>query len=136
MRMETILPYVQDLAWGYNAKVILLQIVEPMLIGSGLQQVYTELGEEPEWRTKQAESYLAALREGFCEKGIEARTCIVHGPAVEAIIDTAERESADLIAMAGQDRTGWSQGFYGCVAASVLRHVDWPLLLIRSPGRV
>jgi nucleotide-binding universal stress UspA family protein len=133
-RAETILPHVQDLARGYNAKVILLQVVEPTPLGSGLEQVCTELGDGAEWRTKQAKSYLAALREGFCEKGIEARTRIVHGPAVEAIIDAADRESADLIAMAGQDRTGWSQGFHGCVAASVLRHVDWPLLLIRSRG--
>ena len=135
-RAETILPHVQDLARGYNVKVILLQIVEPTPLGSGIEQVYTELGEEPEWRTKQIESYLAALREGFRGKGIEARTRIVHGPAVEAIVDAAERESADLIAMAGQDRTGWSQGFYGCALAGVLCHVDWPLLLIRSRGGV
>ena len=134
-RAETILPHVQDLAQHYDVKVILLQVVEPVPRRGGAEQAYIEPPEEPDWRAKLAESYLAALQEELCEKGIEARTCVAHGSPVEATIDAAEREGADLIAVAGQDRTGWSQGLYGCVAAGVLSHVDWPLLLIRSRDR-
>ena len=134
-RAEMILPHVQDLARHYDAKVILLKVVEPVPRRGGAEQAYMELTEEPGWRAKLAESYLAALQGELREKGIEARTRVVHGSAVEAIIDAAERESADLIAVAGQDRTGWSQGLYGCVATGVLHHVDWPLLLIRSRGK-
>ena len=131
-RAETILTHVQGLARHYDAKVILLQVVEPTPPSVGLEQACLKLREESEWRAKQAESYLAVLQEEFREKGIEAQTRIVHGSAVEAIIDAAEREGVDLIAVAGQDRTGWSEEFHGCVAAGVLNHVDWPLLLMRS----
>jgi nucleotide-binding universal stress UspA family protein len=51
---------------------------------------------------------------------------------VEAIIDTAEREDADLIAIASHGRSGLSQVFYGSVAAGVLHRVERPLLVIRS----
>ena len=68
----------------------------------------------------------------FREKGIEARTRVVYGPVVQAIIDAAEGKDADLIAMASHGRSGLSGVFYGSVAAGVLHRVDRPLLLIRS----
>ena len=51
---------------------------------------------------------------------------------VKAIIDAAERENADLVAMASHGRSGLSRAFYGSVAAGVLQRIDRPLLLIRS----
>ena len=131
-RAEAILRHVEDLTGRYGATVIFLRVVEPVPLNVGLEGAYTVLREEFERRTKQAESYLAALQGKYREKGIEARTHVVHGSAVEAITETAEREGADLIAMASHGRTGLSQVFYGSVAAGVLHRVDRPLLLIRS----
>jgi nucleotide-binding universal stress UspA family protein len=51
---------------------------------------------------------------------------------VGAIIEAAESEGADLIAMASHGRSGLSQCFYGSVAAGVLHRVDRPLLVVRS----
>jgi nucleotide-binding universal stress UspA family protein len=75
---------------------------------------------------------MAALAEDFGEKGIAAKAFVAHGPVVGAILDAAERESADLIAMASHGRSGLSQVFYGSVAAGVLHRIDRPLLVIRS----
>jgi len=80
----------------------------------------------------EARFYLAVRRGEFCEKGIEAQARVVHGPVVEAIIDVAEREGADLIAMASHGRNGLAWVFYGSVAAGVLQRVNRLLLLIRS----
>jgi len=88
--------------------------------------------EQLERETKVAETYLAGLEGEFREKGIEARVRVVHGPVVEAIINAAEREKADLIALASHGRSGLSRVFYGSVAAGVLHRVDRPLLIIRS----
>ena len=85
-----------------------------------------------EERIEEVESYLAALQGEFREKGIKGRTSVGEGPIVEAIISVAEREGADLIALASHGRTGLSQVFYGSVAAGVLHRVDRPLLLVRS----
>jgi len=76
----------------------------------------------------------AILQGEFREKGIEARTRIAYGPVVEAILNAAEREGADLIAIASHGRSGLPQVFYGSVAAGVLHRVDRPPLLIRSRG--
>ena len=131
-RAEAILCHVKDLVRRYDATVVFLQVVEPAPFSGGLEETYTVLPEDFERWTKQAESYLASLQGKFHEKGIEARTRVVSGPVVNAIIRAAEREGVDLIAMASHGRTGLSQVFYGSVAVGVLHRVDRPLLLIRS----
>ena len=132
-RAEAILRHVEDLAGRCGAEVIFLQVVEPVPLVVGLQGAPMVLPQqELDQRTKRAQSYLAARQGEFREKGIEARTRIAYGPVVEAIIDSAEREGADLIAIASHGRSGLSRVFYGSVAAGVLHRVDRPLLLIRS----
>jgi len=131
-RAEAILPHVEDLAGRYGATLVLMQVVDPVPLSIGYEPSYIALREDWEQRTKEAESYLAGLQGEFREKAIPARTCVVSGPVVDAIIKAAEREGADLIALASHGRTGLSQVFYGSVAAGVLHRIDRPLLLIRS----
>ena len=132
-RAEAILPHVEELAQRYDARVIFLQVVEsiPIIVGPEGALVALRQEELERW-TKQAESYLAALQGEFRKKGIEAQTRVAYGPVVEAIINAAEREDADLIAIASHGRSGLSQVFYGSVAAGVLHRVGRPLLLVRS----
>jgi nucleotide-binding universal stress UspA family protein len=134
-RAEEILRHVENLAQRYHAAVIFLQVeVCPTVIG--YDSIYPMLEQQTiEHQRQEMETYLAALQGEFREKGIEARTRIVRGPVVEAIIDAAEREGADIIAMASHGRTGLPQVFYGSVAAGVLHRVDRPLLLVRSLNR-
>lgn len=131
-RAEAILRHVEDLAQRYNAAVIFLQVeVYPTVIGH--DSIYPILEQQAiEHQRQEIETYLGALQREFREKGIEARTSIVQGPVVEAIINAAEREDADINAMASHGRTGLPQVFYGSVAAGVLHRVDRPLLLVRS----
>jgi nucleotide-binding universal stress UspA family protein len=129
------LPHVEELARHYVAKVIFLQVVEPAPIVVEPEGAYTYMAlyqQALEQQKDQAESYLAALQGEFREKGIEARTHIAYGPVVEEIINAADREGADLIAIASHGRSGLPQVFYGSVAAGVLHRIDRPLLLIRS----
>ena len=132
-RAEAILPHVEELGRRYDAQVIFLRVVEPMPF-----YVATEMGsvlvqqEEIDRVTKQAVAYLANLQDQFRAREIEATTRVSYGPVVQAIIDTAECECADLIAMASHGRSGLSQVFYGSVAVGVLHRADRPLLLVRS----
>jgi nucleotide-binding universal stress UspA family protein len=123
---------VEGLAQRYDATVIFLQVVEPVPLNVPLDGARTVLRREFERRTKQAESYLATVGGEFSENGIETRTCVEYGSVVEAITKVADREGADLIAMASHGRSGLPQVFYGSVAAGVLHRIDRPLLLIRS----
>jgi nucleotide-binding universal stress UspA family protein len=57
---------------------------------------------------------------------------IGQGNVVAGIIDAANQESADLVAMASHGQGGVERAFYGSVAVGVLNRIDRPLLLIRS----
>ena len=132
-RAEAILPHLEQMARRYEAKVIFLQVIELAPLVWGPEIAYgSEYEEVFKEQTRQAEVYLAGLNGEFREKGIEALTLTAHGPVVDAIINTAESENADLIALASHGRSGLSRVFYGSVAAGVLHRVDRPLLLIRS----
>jgi nucleotide-binding universal stress UspA family protein len=130
-RAEAILPHLEQLAGRYKAKVIFLQAIEQTLLFVRPETADIEQKEYDE-EVKQAKVYLDGLKGVFREKGIKARAFITHAPVVEAIIKAAERENADLIALASHGRTGLSRVFYGSVAAGILHRIDRPLLLIRS----
>jgi nucleotide-binding universal stress UspA family protein len=132
-RAEAILPHVERLGRFCGAEVILLQVVDP--------PAHIEVPEEFDMTLHQqqlerlalrAREYLGSLKDEFREEGIGGRIRIVHGPVVEAILTTADREKVDLIAIASHGRSGLAQVFYGSVAAGVLHRIDRPLLLIRS----
>jgi len=132
-RAEAILPHVERLTRLCGAKVILLQVVDPSPRIEVPEEFNMVLHQRQlERLAQQAQDYLGSLEDESCEKGIIARKRIVHGPVVDAILTTADREQADLIAIASHGRTGLAQVFYGSVAAGVLHRIDRPLLLIRS----
>ena len=130
-RAEAILPHLREIARLYQAKVVFLQVIEPPPLAAGAE-VANITAKAIEALKKQAEIYLTGLKGEFRDQGIESRTVVANSPIIDAIITTAERENADLIALASHGRTGLSRAFYGSVAAGVLHRVDRPLLLIRS----
>jgi nucleotide-binding universal stress UspA family protein len=134
-RAETILPYVEGMALGRKAKVILLQVIEPsttMVTPYDMVPYYdAELAERV---AAEAKNYLAARQGEFREKGIEAEALVMQGPVVRTILDVAEQKDVSLIAMASHGRTGMARVFYGSVAAGVLHSADRPLLLVRAQG--
>ena len=132
-RAEAILPHVEELAMGLGAKLIFLQVVEPPPIITDSEAPYLEgFQEQIEEMTKQAGVYLKGVHGEFREKGIESRVQVSHGPVVKGVINIAESQNADLIAIASHGRNNLSKVFYGSVAAGILHRADRPLLVIRS----
>lgn len=131
-RAETILSQVEQMSQCFDAKVIFMQVIEPYYVVADPYGAMAPNVDAFEQQAREAEIYLDALHKKFDEKGIETKQLVEHGPIVETIISVAEREEADLIAMASHGRSGLSRVFYGSVAAGVLQRVDRPLLLIRS----
>jgi nucleotide-binding universal stress UspA family protein len=131
-RAEKILPYVEDMAGRYKSKVIFVQVIESKAI-VGAEGAYVTLSDgDFDQLKKGAETYLNGIQGEFREKKIEAKTSVLYGPVVDAVINIAARENADLIALASHGRGGLSRVFYGSVAAGALHRVDRPLFIIRS----
>jgi nucleotide-binding universal stress UspA family protein len=133
-RAEAIIPHAEYMAQMCQAKVVFLQVVEPspFIAGPYDARPLTVDPEDTEARMRQIDRYLTGWVERFEAQGMEAGHLVAQGPVVETIIEAAEREDADLVAMASHGRSGLTRVFYGSVAAGVLQRIDRPLLLIRS----
>jgi nucleotide-binding universal stress UspA family protein len=131
-RAEKILPHIEELATHYQPTVTLLQIIA--LAGDILTAgVITPLPDQLDSGKKLAESYLNSIKAGLRKKHIETRTrVVVSGQVIDAILQTAEEEKVDLVAMSSHGRSGVSRVFYGSVAVGLLHRIDRPLLIIRS----
>lgn len=136
-RAEEILPHSEEMARRHEAQIVFMQVVEPpIIVQSGILQPdpfnMTLCNQEYERLIHEAEIYLERLKTQFLAKGIQSQTIVTTGPIVEAIIEVAENEKADLICIASHGRGGVARVFYGSVAAGILQRVDRPLLLIRA----
>ncbi len=132
-RAESILPHVEQLAHCFDAVVVLLTVAENQApIPSTPQNqpdLYLKFVQEGQ---AEAQRYLQAKQGELRAQGLEVRTRVGAGPVVAAILQVADEENADLVAMASHGRSGLAQVFYGSVAAGVLNRIDRPLLLVRA----
>lgn len=131
-RAEMIRPHVSELASRFQATVILIMVIEPTYTSS-IGETLISISEEVIDNTlKESQSYLDGVAARFRNKGIDCKTIITHGPVVEKIIETANNEEVDLIAMTSHGYGGLTRIFYGSVAAGILNRVDRPLFIVRS----
>jgi nucleotide-binding universal stress UspA family protein len=131
-RAETILPHVEDLASKHDeSQVVLLQVLEPPpeIYMAGSPLVDQETIDRIVGDTRK---YLETVQKRLREKGIESHVHVRVGPIVGTIIDLAQQEKVDLIAIASHGRTGLPAVFYGSVAVGVLHRAESSLLIIRS----
>jgi nucleotide-binding universal stress UspA family protein len=131
-RAEMIRPHVRELASRFQATVILIRVVEPTY-SDGIAETYTSISEKVfKARMRDCELYLEGIAARFRDKGIDCKTLVAHGPIAETIIEAANTEDVDLIAMTSHGRGGLARIFYGSVAAGILNRVDRPLFIVRS----
>ena len=131
-RAEMIRPHVRELASRFQATVILIMVVEHNY-ADGIGETYVSISEKTfKAKLKDNELYLDGIASKFRDKGIACKTLVAHGPAVEKIIEAANTEDVDLIAMTSHGRGGLARIFYGSVAAGILNRVDRPLFIVRS----
>jgi nucleotide-binding universal stress UspA family protein len=139
-RAETILSHVEDLATRFKSKVLLLQVVEPPLqfVNPSFYETTIQSDVIHEYLTdfkrkkEEITAYLTGVHENLQKKGINTGILVEQGAVVETVISVAQRENADLIAIASHGRSGLSRVFYGSVAAGIMQKIDRPILIIRA----
>lgn len=126
---EKVLPHARQIAQKFGAELILLHVVRWPPISKSLEA--SQITEDQELAAREAESYLESVQEGLTAAGVTVRYAIVKGQPAAEIVDYAELEKVDLIAMSTHGRSGLSRWVLGSVAERVLRAAPCPVLLIR-----
>ncbi len=131
---EESIPLVARLATLCGARVTLLRVVIPRLVvgqPSYVVQFDVQLLEEYERDAERyVESVAARLRESVAN--VESVVLLADNPP-RAILDWADQQGADLIAMSTHGRSGFRRFMLGSVADKVVRSAQVPVLLTR-PG--
>jgi universal stress protein A len=117
------------LASKLQAKLTLLHVIEPLVIGSVETMPYTFL-QDLEDKITQA---MAPYRERVTAAGLACDYTIVHGVPFQVIIETARTAHIDLIIMGTHGRTGLRHVLLGSVAERVVRLAPCPVLVVRLP---
>ena len=68
------------------------------------------------------------------EIGAPVQVVLTEGPVAQRILEFADAQQFDVIAMASHGRTGLRRWLYGSVAEKVLRGAHCGVLLVRVPG--
>jgi nucleotide-binding universal stress UspA family protein len=132
-RAEAILPHVEELALRFGAQVILVRIEENVVnVGYDAVIDLSAIRECRDQLKKDAESYLTGLEATFKGKNISTKKRVFIGPVVQSIVEVAEKEKADLVAMASHGHKSLSRVFHGSVAAGVSNGIQRPLLTIKT----
>lgn len=133
---EASIPYVKDLAKGTGGEIILLRVNEPPALPADRSPAI-----KPSWEEyrdiliaeiqRQTDEYLEGIRANLEKSGIKVKSQATLGKATEGILQVAQKEDINLIAMTTQGRTGVSRWVYGSVASRIVEESLQPVLLIR-----
>jgi nucleotide-binding universal stress UspA family protein len=122
---ENVLPLVEKLANELKISISLLRVA----------LAHTFPGVDPtEAQVKvvrEAEEYLERIADELKTKGIKVDTHVRYGNDAEEILEHANQNLIDMIAMTTHGRSGVKRFLLGSVAEKVIRYSTKPVILVR-----
>lgn len=124
-----------------NASVRIISVVEspmPMAVdpyGASVEfyaEAQTKLGEQAKESATQAEQIII---EKFEDKNLAVETAVVIGNPKEAIVEEAQKWSADLIVLGSHGYGFWERMMLGSVSNAVVQHAPCSVLVVRERGK-
>lgn len=131
---ERVLPYATAFAKKLKLSLILLRVCETPIdaLQAPRKNLANRLAQRKALLAKEAQEYLEArvneLRNGAIP---QIATKIVEGYPASALIDLAEKDQGNMVAMTTHGRSGLSRWIMGSVAEKVIHHSRAPVLLVR-----
>ena len=131
---EQILPYVTEGALRFNTNVVLLQVLDVPTTFAWIEGTAPEadiVTEESRRAEQEAKACLERVATSLRGRGLHVETVVLHSiSADEAILNYADHNDVDVIAITTHGRSGLARAVLGSVADSVVRKSGLPVLLI------
>ncbi len=121
-----------ELAQKFQAEVHLLHVI-PAFPHVSLPDSITEAAVIERAR-KEADDRFAVSQTALGAKGIVAKSAVeVSNDIAGTILDAIERDGIDLVVISTHGLSGWYPLVFGSIAEKVVKLVQCPLLLLRTP---
>lgn len=145
-RAPEVFRYAMSLAHRYDAKIVLLYVLEPLSdYARSLVEMYLPEGKGQRLREDARERILAEVHERlrrFCQDDVcidlggserVADIRVLEGVPAETILAEAKGVGADLIVLGAHGHTRLGEALLGSVSHKVLQRSSVPVLLVRLP---
>jgi nucleotide-binding universal stress UspA family protein len=129
---EQILPTVTTVAQALSAELILFQVPIAYVSGWMTGEWYLPIQGVLDTAEENSDSYLRTVADHLKEQGLDVAISTSIGAVADCIVEYAEANEVDLIAMCTHGRTGLARWALGSVADRVLRAGSTPILLVRA----
>lgn len=127
---ESVLPVIEELAQRLAAEIVLERVVVARLALYGAEYVPSSRPVLDELE-EAAKDYVTEVARRLSHHGVRVSGEIMDGIPVPAILDAAERNAVDLIAMSSHSRSAPGRWLLGSTADGVVRQSHLPCLIIR-----
>ncbi len=126
---ECVLPHVVAIARAFNAKVILLRVLEKNR-ANGSAQLFDLLN----WQIKKAEAklYLEKISARLIKSQLRIDATVLEGLVAESITEFAQSQGVKLIILSSHGRSGVSQWGISSVAQKIILSAPTSVLIVRA----
>jgi nucleotide-binding universal stress UspA family protein len=129
---EAAVPYIEEMAQGLGAKLVLFHIVEPPVQTLTDPDVNTANVYSQKRERAAIAAYLSNIEKRLKTKGLSVSSVSEAGAPADVIIDYAHENAIDLIAMSTHGRSGIGRWLLGSVTEKVINAADTPVLVVRA----
>jgi nucleotide-binding universal stress UspA family protein len=129
---EAALPLARNLAECFGAEMVVLHVNTPMVMQYYAPEMLTMVAELEQTARIEANTYIHHTAASLMDRGIKASAVMKDdATAANAILDYADHNGVDLIAMSTHGRSGIGRWLLGSVADKVVHGAKMPVLLVR-----
>ncbi|MFO8100266.1 MAG: universal stress protein [Salinibacter sp.] len=129
------LRHAREVAHLFDAQIDLLYVIEedlhPAFYVGGVSSIYDV---EPDIEEK-ARVHLQTFAEKTPGPSVDLQVHVVPGQAASAILSFADEHDTDLVLTATHGRTGLERFLLGSVAEKLVRHLQSPVLTVKTFGK-
>ena len=131
---EAAIPYAESMAQTLEAELVLFQVIRlsALVASEGAAMSSDMIREEEEYRRANALAYLNSVEEGLKNKALNTSVALASGSSADQIIEYAEANAIDLIAMSTHGRSGIGRWVFGSVTDKVLHSGATAVLTVRA----
>ena len=126
---KVILEHIRPLAKLTKASLVLVHVADGY-VASFQEQLNLQDSEE----MRQDRAYLESVKSGLIKEGFLVTAYLTGGEPSKQILDIAEQESCDLIAMSTHGHRFIKDLILGSVAENIRHRTDIPILMVRAPA--
>lgn len=129
---QTALETASDLASHFHAEIFLVNVL-PLFSTFTPEYAVPQVQFQQEEKTR-AGKHLANALAALANKGVKAGSSVeVANDIAGCIMEVVEREHIDFVVISTHGVSGWHPLVFGSIAEKVVKLVQCPLLLLRSP---